>query len=310
MNKKPKIVITNQEQTPVPQTAARSRFFATPGRRLKLTKRDIQVLLFIYKHGLARRDQLQELFGFGETPSYVNGRLRLYYDAGLVDRTFDLNAPHGTQAVYWIARGGVRLVARWTGFDLKAIRSHVDRHAAFSDHTLEVVDFRVHLGRALAAQADWKLDLWLAESECIHQYEVLEPGGGWRTRVMRPDAFFRIRQAGGSPDAPAFKSFFLEIDRSGTGHSRIILKFRIHADYLATGLFRETYGTGSFNTLVVTTSDTRRDNLVQALREQGSDLMWVTTREAILALGVLGRIWHAPAKPSPVALTETAIGGG
>lgn len=250
------------------------------------------------------RGQLQELY-FGSVPR-CNARLRQLFDWQYVTRYYLPQARWGSEAVYLLGPQAVPLVAAKLEREEPEVRKQCrTRTPTFLEHTLAIVDFYLNLRRAVERQADAglqpavEMERWLPEMLCRHEYEIRAThGGGWKTEVFKPDAFVRLTEAGTN----AYRPYFVEIDLGHTSSNQFVGKLLSHQRYLESGLFAQMYGGTAFQTLVVTTSENRRDNLRGLVEEQGSGLFWFTTFAAIEERGALQPIWHVPGGDACAAL--------
>lgn len=252
------------------------------------------------------RGQLQALF-FSSVPR-CNARLRQLFDWDYLSRSYLPTAPFGSQALYTVGKAALPLVtARLAGeglaLDPEDVRTQCRRPAlSLLEHTLAIGDVYIAVQRALGVQADVRLERWLPERLCRHEYEVRraegDARGRWRKEVFQPDGFLRLARRG----APSGCNAFLEVDRGHTNSRQFAGKVRTHGRYLASGLFAETFGWDDFRTLVVTTGQKRADNLRLLAEQEGNPRFWFTTFEAVDHLGFLAPIWQAPSRPEPVSL--------
>lgn len=280
----------------------RSRFKPAPASGMRLEERDRELLCDLFWQRAMSRSQLQRLY-FSSLVR-ANARLRLLFDHGFVTRYFLPAAPYGAQAVYSLGKAAVPTVAR----ALELEEDEVKRQCRFSgtptflEHTLAVVEVRLALQEAAQQAPHLEFDLWVPEPLCRHEYEV-EPVGGlgaWRKEVFKPDGFARLRRR----EDGAYLSLFLEVDLGHTSARQFAGKVAMHGKYLRQGLFREIYGTDTFQTLVVTTGPRRVGNLLALCREMESDGFRFTTFEALEAEGPLAATWSGPFSEAPLRLGE------
>ena len=280
--------------------AVRSRFKPALEAGMRLEERDRELLCDLFWQRAMSRSQLQRLYFTSLVRA--NARLRLLFDHGFVTRYFLPAAPYGAQAVYSLGKAAVPTVAR----TLELEEDEVKRGCRFSgtptflEHTLSVVEVRLALQEAARQAPDLEFDLWVPEPLCRHEYEV-EPVGGlgaWRKEVFKPDGFARLlRKRDG-----AYLSFFLEADLGHTSSRQFAGKVAMHGKYLRQGLFRQIYGTDTFETLVVTTGPRRVANLLALCREMGNERFRFTTFRDVQESGILSMIWHTANSSTPVGL--------
>ena len=290
-------------------TKNRDRFRPVPRGALVLQPRDVELLCDLFRQGVMSRGQIQALHSFGSTPR-CNFRLRQLYDAGFVSRHVLPGVPikqsTGVQVLYSLGKAAIPVVALHLGREESEVRRAYRRTQTplFVQHMLGIGDLRVAFHQA-ATEGDTNIERWLCEDESRHAFEVRAPGSAWRKEVFKPDAFVRLRRL----LFTAFdeRCFFIEADLGTTSQEKMCNKRRIHQLYLDTGLFREVYGSQSFRTLVVTTSQRRLEHLLALMEEQGSDLFWFSTFEAVREHGVLAPIWRVPFHEGEVSLWEAGL---
>ncbi len=272
-----------------------------------LQPRDIALLSDIYAHGSMLRGQIQALH-FGSVPR-ANARLRQLHDAGFLKRA-QLSLPSamdvstGCQYAYLLGPGGIPIVAGVLGLDPDDVRAQLRRGTpGYLLHTIEIVTFRLALEAAARASDSVVLERFCPERLCRHAYEVRErsltkgnPETRWRREICKPDAVFITARVG------VRNGFTVEIDLGHTSASEFTLKLGIHSRYAASGLFSGRYGTEFAGTLIVTTSEIRRDNLAAIAVKQPSQIFRLTTFGDIRRHGAFGPVWHSPGMTHPQCL--------
>lgn len=290
---------TEQETTKHERAAPRSRFVPQAAQGMRLEERDEQLLCDLFRHRLMSRGQIERRY-FSSTVR-CNARLRLLFDHKFVVRHYPPAAPFGAQAIYSVGKAALPIVARRLEMDLPDVQRFYRRTQTptFIEHTLAVVDFWLTLQDAVAPHDDLTLDLWLAEMQCRHEWEIRSSGGKWRKETFKPDAYFRLLR---SSDERYF-NFFLEMDLGHTSTKQFTGKLLTHRRYLQSGLFEQTYDCKSFHTLVVTTGERRLKNLRALAGEHGAELFWFVTSVAFHA-DPLGAIWQRPGHEAAATLLE------
>jgi len=281
---------------------------------LRLQERDNDLLLTLFDNQAMARGQIEAVF-FSST-ARCNARLKQLLDAGYLVR-HHLPVPPGTsvqglQAIYTLGRAAYPLIALRRELPLAEVRkrSRADRSPLYLTHTLEIVRFRILLTQAVERNPDWTLDLWLGEQDARHEYDlrVVDNGQGrpgrWRREVFRPDGYARMVRTGvdGKAGQDEERSFFIEIDLGHTSSGEWTNKLRTHRRYGESGLFAEVYGGTAFQTLVVTTSARRRDNLRQIAVEEAAAFARFSTVAEMEMAGPLGPVWFAPNGGEPTLL--------
>lgn len=160
---------------------ARSRTSPEPRGRLVVKPRDLEILCDLYHHGVMARSHLQA-FHFSSLQR-ANARLRHLFDFGLVSRL----TPPGllrsqaaaTQALYTLGAGAIPLVAEHLEVDEGEVRRVYRRtHTSLLvAHSLAVVEARLAFHRVARERSDLQMELWLAEGQIKHEYQVRAPEG-------------------------------------------------------------------------------------------------------------------------------------
>lgn len=202
--------------------------------------------------------------------------LQLLQDEGLVHAEEHF-VPHSAER-----RG------RWMGTTIyvygltdKGVRQYggksFDEHSARTlDHELEISLFHV----ALKTYCDRNnIKLYWQQSDL--------------KRGIHPDALFKLIRDGQQ------LSFFLEIEKSKNskyidGEPNIIRKLARYSDHYDTDACLNDWGFRKFRVIVVQTNDTRRQNLLQVLREKLNHRMFWLTMEQAYKSDITGPIFQTP----------------
>lgn len=287
--------IENQPTRATSRLGPRSRFTPKPTAGLRLEERDEQLLGDLYLHRFMARGQLEALY-FTSTVR-CNARLRQLFDYGLVRRYYLPSAPYGTQAIYSIGKRAVPLVASRLEAEINEVarQQRSTRTPTFIEHTLEIVNvwlaFRKACAQPAAQSAEVKLERWLPEMLCRHEYQIrAKDGGRWQKEAFKPDAFVRLKANG------HLHNFFIEVDLGHTSSNQFLKKLTTHQRYLESGLFQQIYGGAEFHTLVITTGPTRLRNLGALVDRMtpshGTPLFWLTTFGDVRRNGILSALWR------------------
>ena len=192
---------------------------------------------------------------------------------GLVNRLpyFDLQ----TEGVGWVYGLSDKGVMDYGG-------KTFDEHSARTlDHELEISNFHI----ALKPLCDERgLELYWQQTEL--------------KRGIHPDALFALTNAKGT------YYFFLEIEKSKpgkyvNGEPGIIRKLAKYAEYYDTDQCGKDWNFRKFRVVIVQTNDTRRHNLLKALRENeklNRRMFWLTI-DPFYKGDIGGEIFRTPADP-------------
>lgn len=277
---------------------------------MKLTERDVALLVDLYKMRYLSIAQIQRLHFPSEQTTYR--RLRLLRSTGHVQM---FSAPNIESSIVHLDKAGAEVVAGHLQVDLSELRwketSRTPKDYYFLSHFLAINDFRIALQQA-CTNSPVNLLGFIPES-----YGERTSKGGV-TKYIRdvvcdisnkresightPDAVFALEKDG----KPAL--FFLEIDRgteSVSDAEKGVLKcVRFYLNYLADGKYQRyarDFGCGEFKgfrALVVTTSDQRLRNCREAAKSldfpvQGKRFVWISTFAHIEKSGPLGPVWNS-----------------
>ena len=253
----------------------RHRRVANPPR-MRLTARDVQLILAVREHRVLRTDQIQLLFF--PSRNTANYRLQRLYQHGLLERRWravEFGQGMG-QAIYLLGRRGVYLMARKSEGHSQTARwrnaSHTVR-SPFLEHTLQVNDVRIAFTLG-ARRVGCRLERWVRDDELKAAREYVHSvtaSGTQRQVAIIPDAYFVLNLG----DRRAH--FLLEVDRATETSARWVRRVVAYLAYVASGQYTRRCGTSSLRILVITTSPERLANLKRATeRAGGQSLFWLT----------------------------------
>lgn len=263
----------------------RSRFGRTPERRVVLTERDDDIACEVFKSRLLSRDHLIRLGYFGSI-SRANLVLRRLVDAGSVRRVFPALGSYGAQALYAVGPNATALVAARFGIEASEVvrLARKDPARLHIDHTVRVNDVRLMLHEAAAKESVGFR--WVSEVFARHEYEVRE-GGTWKSRILKPDAFFTLTDAAG-----AASHFLLEVDLGHVGRPNWTRSIRQCEQHAALGLLPEAYGVEEARVLTITSGGTLRLRHLSEPVPEGSRRYMFATFTDIEEAGILGNSWR------------------
>ena len=260
---------------------------------MRLTERDVQVILAVHDYRALRREQIEKLFF--PSRNTANARLqRLYHHGFLERRWLPVEFGRGTsQAIYLLAERGADVVAGQLGSDRGATNwreAHNEVGSLFLEHTLMINDVRIAASLA-AQQRGYAIEKWLKEEALkgMKEYVSLTTEGGARRKVaVIPDAYFMLSLG----DRRAH--FFVEVDRGTEANKRWAQKVRAYVAYTESGRYSERYGTRSLRVLAVTMGGKRMANLKSTTQKAGGGTMfWFTTLQQIQAGDLLNEaVWE------------------
>jgi hypothetical protein len=247
---------------------------------MRLTERDVRVILAIYDYRVLRREQIELLFF--PSKNTANERLqRLFHHRFLERRWLPVEFGQGTsQAIYLLAERGADVVAGQLSIDRGALNwreAHREVGSLFLEHALMINDVRIAASLA-AQQRGYAMEKWVKEEALkgMKEYVYLITDGGARRKVaVIPDAYL-VLSLGDKRGA----HFFLEGDRGTEANKRWAQKVRAYLAYTESGRYSEQYGTRSLRVLTVTIGTKRMANLKRTTEKAGGGQMfWFTTLE-------------------------------
>ncbi len=256
---------------------------------LVLQPRDKEIMVALYAFRFLTREQIQRLFGFS-CLRRANMRLRKLYDHQYVCRRFLPTTRGSGQALYYLGKEGVSVVAQELGLDPLLVKQKAREIARlkplFLDHGLELNDLRITICQAIGDHPQMSLERWVSEDQCQQEYRGLT-GGQRVLRKFRPDGYFRVCYQ------DRLYSFFLELDRSTMSNRRFRSKAATYVEFRRLGLYQKRFGVKTFRVLVVVTSTSERlANLKKAVEEVTGEMFWFTTMKHLSQATVFAPIWQ------------------
>jgi DNA-binding PadR family transcriptional regulator len=272
--------------------------------RIKLTERDVQVILAVYEYRLLRREQIERLFF--PSPNTANERLKRLYQHGFLERRWlPVEYGQGTgQAIYLLTERGADLVAERLGLDRGAVdwkESYNQVSTPFLEHALGVNQVRIAFTLAVR-MAGYQIGKWVGESELRARpdYVQIATAVGARKVAVIPDGYFILEL--GERRA----HFFLESDRATEANKRWGEKVQAYLEYTRSGQYAARYGARSLRVLTVTTGEKRLANLKRATEQaRGREMFWFTTVEQAQPEGMVAKpIWQVAGREELCVLIE------
>lgn len=221
----------------------------------KLQGRDCALLADLYGHSILSRDQILGL-GFFSSIQRLNMRMHKLAAQALVDRWIDPLTP-SPASLYLPTLSAAPLISRVLKADLAIVRE-VIRHKVSPGalrHALQATNARIAFQRAVRS-SHFKIEKWLPERRCRHEYSVRNHPHTWTRRVFKPDAFFTLLSTRAS------FNYFVEVDLGHASAAKIAQKLDSYRDYRRE-MFQPTYQAKKFRVLFITTG---RERLVHLLK--------------------------------------------
>jgi len=265
-----------------------------------LTQRDLDILRLSESFRLLTSEHIQLLVPGSD--QNILRRLQVLFHAGYLDRVRPRYVKGGGSAkmIYALANKGAYVLQK-EGLIEK--RSKTDRsagnrelHGPFVRHRLMVSHIRALLTAACSTRPDLQFLSWREGREIQDTVEVLLPNK-YADVPVAADGFFSLREAKGR------MHLFLEADTGSMQIQRFTLKLKAYAAYWRAKKHTNKFGIRFFRVLTVTTSATRKQNLVSAAAAEDDvralGRMFLFADESALSLSsperVLGSIWTTAA---------------
>jgi len=274
----------------------------------RITARDGEILLSVYKHRFLTVSQIQRLHFPSMQTAYR--RVRLLRSQGLLE---DFSIPNVEEAILTVGRKGLHEVASLLGVGYEELRwadtKSRPRDYYFMRHFLAINDFRIRLFldceglglKLLGFIPDYFGERTERGGTAKYIKDVVCDIAGSRQEVSHtPDGVFSLERDGKAA------LFFLEIDRGTEEVSDpdkgVLKAVRFYMNYLIDGKYQryaKDFGTSEFKgfrVLFVTTSDRRISNVRQAVSalpvpDKAKRFFWLSTFDRIDTKGPFEPVW-------------------
>jgi hypothetical protein len=280
---------------------------AGQGREVVVTARDLDVLRDLYKYRYLSVSQIQRLHFPSLQTTYrrLRALAALKCIAGFI-------APHITEHIYHLDRGGAELVAGALGINFSDLKwravNREPKDYYFLRHFLAINDFRILLTQGCGREEMTLLGFipeyfGAKDAGDVARYikDVVCDVNNKAERISHtPDAVFALEKR----STPAL--FFLEIDRGtevvGREDKGVLKCVRFYLSLLASGQYqryRNDFGCEAFKgfrALIVTTTDARVANIRQAITglsipAKAKQFIWLTHTDRLQSAGIFQPIW-------------------
>ncbi len=269
-----------------------------------IQSRDQALLIGLYQRGFLLRDHAWKLYFSECALRRATRRFLALKEHGLiVAHTLPLGAfalgiegflPHPGQLAYRLSTSdaAVDLVAGALEIVPAAVRRRLRNAPSYTGHCVAVVCVELAL-RSYQKPQNYRVQSFHLERDAGHVYEWRpKPDVPWKRAEIRPDALVWIEREG------IAQPWFMEADLASQSKAAFLTKLQRFCDYRTTGTYARRFGDAPFRLLIVTTTTTRRDTLVELVRK--SDLatvpgVAVTTFNELHHHGLISPIWHIPA---------------
>lgn len=243
-------------------------------RGLIVQPRDLAILREFAVLGVADREQVKTVAGFGST-TRVNARLLALARAGLLRRFF-FGSGGGRKALYALSPKGAQLAQ----VPLRGPRRRQNEMLVadfFVQHRLSVNDVYCALKFGTMPVAGVRFVNWLAF------HEPLIPGLG-----LIPDGYVEFATPSG------IDASFIEVD---LGHEALRIwkeKTRHYVQLALSGAYERQFRQPRFRVLVVANSERRMQSIRAAVAGITNKIFWFATLNAVRCETFFGPVWMRP----------------
>lgn len=265
--------------------------------KLRLRDRDRQIMKAVNDYQALQIQHLQALFFGSKSPAYKrvgqlaeHGFLKVHYVSQVA------TAPAASARVFTIGQAGAQVLIdtfEYTRDDLNFASRQVTNYVTLQ-HLLKVNDVRVAITCAASDIPDFELVEWRNETvfRSRPDHVLIKKKGQGKRKPVLPDGYCLIRTPGG------YAHCFIEVDRGRENQRQFANQIEIYQAYMESGLYQKQFKTTSLRILVITTSQRRLENLMNAAKRVGAnDRYWFSTFEQVTPQTVLTEaIWYKPDK--------------
>jgi hypothetical protein len=268
--------------------------------RVVIQPRDLEIVVYLYRHLAATRRQIQRRFKLGVHGA--NRLLRRLYDVGLVERyqpVFPDCSAFSSQIIYCPGAGAAETLARHFNEDVSLVKRRCQKQPGYLMHTLEVTQFCLQFEEELVHER-YTWEEVLIERYAIDSFEVRSSGSNWESMVVRPDVLVtglnKPSQPLNTPLRSLLNSSFpppttsssqpnssfsqpntsfsrwhlaIECDRGTVAAKPFQEKLHTYAVWSASGAMTGVHGKGQLAVLVQTHSEERADHLLGYAKDAG-----------------------------------------
>jgi DNA-binding MarR family transcriptional regulator len=232
---------------------------------LKLTQRDINILWKLSLKGYRFLSCYHLSLLYFPSESACQKRMSQLRKAGLVQRCFTpvIYEKEKREVVYTLARKGAKELAKALNISPKGLTGSANFSSFFLEHSLRISNFMCLLEVALR-KAPAKLVSWNSEKQLRSlKLKVSSPEQYGEKIPIVPDGLFSIKIG------ERVENFFLEADRGTMPIPKIRKKMLGYIQLYRRGLHKEVFNLPHFRVLMITTTEKRRDLMMEELRDIG-----------------------------------------
>jgi hypothetical protein len=232
---------------------------------LKLTQRDINILWKLSLKGYRFLTCHNLALLYFPSESSCQKRMSQLRKAGLVQRCFTpvIYEKQKRETVYTLARKGAKELARALNMSPQGLAGSAKFSSFFLEHSLRISNFMCSL-EAVLRKTSAKLVSWKTERQLRSlKLRVSNPEQYGEKIPIIPDGLFSIKIG------ERVENFFLEADRGTMPIPKIRKKMLGYIQLYRRGLHKEVFNLPHFRVLMITTTEKRRDLMMQELKDIG-----------------------------------------
>lgn len=259
----------------------------------RLTQNDPPILKMVNDCQALTIQQLITWRWNSPNPAYT--RLRQLVENGYLKEEFITmvaTTPLAATKVLTITSLGAAVLAQTYGYDEKDIyyASPQIKNWKTLQTLLATNDFRVALMRACQNHPDFQVIEWRNEAVFRAKPIYVHTKVGEKRKPLFPDGFFILQHKNSR------SLNFLEADNGTEAYGQFRGQLEIYQAYIASGLHEEIFGAKSLNVLIVTTTASRKERLMQLTAQVGGGLRYrfttydLATPQQVLTAPVWQRI--------------------
>jgi len=253
-----------------------------------LQERDKRILCACFECRYLTRSQVQQLFDI-ECVTRINLRLRKLWDHRFLDRRFLPTLSGSAEAVYLLGSHGVAIAAEKLGLDADEVLRHRALNLSINDsmlpHDLAVNDFRISVARQIGSDHRFQMKRWWDPRDCEQSFEILSEEKRIRT-TLKPDGLLQL------VFEDRLYSFFVELDQSTSGLSKLNDKYAAYAQFRALGLAEQAFKIQKFHLLIVAKSADRCANLKTLAEQSDLDFIWLANQNELKTDPLTSSVWY------------------
>ena len=278
---------------------------------LRLTERDLEIFILIYRYGFITVKQVDRWFFSGEDnqrpkrTTYT--RISKWFHGGYVNKFTNLDDHRIPEPLLVLDEEGVKTVAESLEVEAEEIQVRTSPHAFRVPHDIQLHEVRYCLEQAVSQSEATSLENMHNQDvlEVMfnkHPIDYLDKRGKKQRMVVKPDLYFELCMG------ERRVRYLLELEMGSRNPERFVNeKIAPLLQLIISDIYRQKLGSSSGRVLVVfDVTQERLDNLRLAITKAGAARYFLVTRyEDLIASNPLeSAIWWLPHVNSRVSLYQ------